>query len=191
MIKCEAEGSRNMRRIKPVSDDFLGRSTSANSCQGRVIGTGLIQTVDVGRIVKINPQNSSGGQSKDENVVGDLRGDKIGRDVELKLYSLDVEDGKRNFRIPLRGRRSGVTVGDVQRHGAVLDAQDMVLPLAHRVLWEQLWYLLSAHVEYDVHDVRNVTSFAWRAEITVFKFRAVERYHPCTKRVPRPREKLG
>ena len=86
------------------------------------IGTVLIQTVDVGRVVKINPQDSSSGQSKDEDVISDLCGHKVGGNGELKLYSLNIEDGKGSTRIILRGRRSGGTVGDVQRHGAVLYA---------------------------------------------------------------------
>lgn len=53
-----------------------------------------LPTVDVFRTVQVDPQYPAGCQRKDKDIVGDLRGDKVRRYGELKLDSLDIEDGE-------------------------------------------------------------------------------------------------
>lgn len=51
-------------------------------------------TIDILRIIKINPQNLSITQSQHQNIVGYLCGDKVEAELELQLHALDVEDGQ-------------------------------------------------------------------------------------------------
>lgn len=62
-MRWEAEGSRNMRRMSPISVVFFGRSISVDKEKywlEPVKYHKFERTVNVGRTVKIDPQNTTG-----------------------------------------------------------------------------------------------------------------------------------
>ena len=50
------------------------------------------QTIYVRRTVEVNAQYTTSRKSQDEDIVGYLGSNKVGRNGELKLYSFDFED---------------------------------------------------------------------------------------------------
>src|SRR6266566_1068161 len=100
MMRCDAVGSRNIRWMTPASDGFFGRSMSCphtpkSAAAGPGPGPGEQRTIYIFRPVEVDPENAPVREGKDEDIVGDLGGNKGGRDGELELDALDVEDGQR------------------------------------------------------------------------------------------------
>lgn len=62
------------------------------SCRRRISCRGL--TVNVLWTIEIDAQDAAIGEGENDDVVGHLRGDKLGGNGELKLDSLDGEDGQ-------------------------------------------------------------------------------------------------
>ena len=97
MMRCDAEGSRKSRRIKPISEGFLGKSMSkfkSAHLENCLRANGMPQTIDVCGAVEVDAKESTGRESEDEDIVRYLSGHKFRRDRELQLDAVDFEDWK-------------------------------------------------------------------------------------------------
>ena len=92
MSRCEAVGSRNMRRMTPTSDGFFGKSISrvtrtvSPTFIKRIYGdkvqvTSALEafelTIDVLGAVQVDAQYAPIRERENDNVVGDLAGDEV------------------------------------------------------------------------------------------------------------------
>lgn len=79
-------------------------------------------TVNVFRGIQVNPENSTGRQSQNQDIVGHLRRDEIGRYGELELNALDIEYRKGIRRVS-EVAGSNIPARDIQRHRAPIVAE--------------------------------------------------------------------
>jgi len=115
MMRCEAVGSRNMRRMTPTSEVFLGRSMSeVESAFASSYSSSY--TINIRRIIQVYSKNPSIRESQDQDVVGNLRGNKVGRNRELETDFLHVENGKRILVEILQAPGGCIAIGWVESH---------------------------------------------------------------------------
>jgi hypothetical protein len=87
------------------------------------------QTINIRRTLEIYTKDAPRGQSKNEDVVGNLARHEIRGDVELQLNSFDVEDGKGRLDCaPCAQIGSNISCVYIQRHRAVVQRFQCIVP---------------------------------------------------------------